>query len=179
MSIATRVVLVAAAVLTLSGCADSAEPAAGPASGPPRHAAEERGRFLADCLNEKGFPTTIQEDGSLLSEAPADQHSQRQAAGSECMDKALELYPMPEETDDFKRTLYAAELETTACLESHGLQTEPAPSIQTYLATFSGPDRWSAWGNVTPDTQPKLFSGDDLTELRELEADCPNPLSLY
>lgn len=145
---------------------------------PPTHSAEERGLFIADCLNEKGFPTTVQEDGSLLSESPADQQNQRQEAGSECMDNALELYPMPVETEEFKRALYAEELEAVDCLESQGVLPESVPSLQTYIETFSGAERWSAWAHVTPDSQPELFAG-DLEELRVLEAACPNPLSLY
>lgn len=131
-----------------------------------------------DCLGEKGFPGTRQPDGSVLTETTPDQADQRRIAGEECMDAALEKFPLPAETEEFKRTLYAEEVETVRCLQDNGVTVSDVPSIQTYVENYAGPSRWSSWGSITPDTQPELFAG-DLTKLSALQAACPDPLSLY
>lgn len=156
------------------GCAPSAKPEGMTAS----HSAADRGRYLASCLAEKGFPATVEEDGSLSSTITPEQLSERRVASDECTQSALERYPMPAETDEFKRALYAEELAVVDCLRSHGVIVDSTPSLQTYVDSYSGPDRWSAWADITPDKQPDLFS-EEGTAVRDLAIACPNPLSQY
>lgn len=161
--------------VALAGCASDGGESVASA---PIHAAADRGRFIQECLTDKGFPTTVQEDGSLLTDTPVQQLNERKAAGDECLTAAMERYPMPEENDDFKKTLYVEELDVVDCLADHDVVVSLVPSVQAYVEKYSSPNRWSAWGDVTPDTQPQLFEG-DMSALKNLELACPNPLSRY
>jgi hypothetical protein len=170
MKAAARMLIPAVFVLLLAGCADAEVSPQKPTRVP--LSISPAGDAIYYCLKDKGWDVTIDWDGGVGASSETIPDAQKQLYlndATECGQLVDDL--QVNLTDAEKSTIYQAELRERDCLADLGYSVDEAPSLQTYLDTYST-EMWTAFGNSSAVTAAQGMSRKDF---KKLSLACPQP----
>lgn len=150
--------------LLLSGCEESANPSAPSLSLREVEAIQAREFFegLASCMTEKGFPSTVQEDGAVMVEHGAQGEAWREAEAV-CTEELGGWPTSTPLTEQELGQLYDLEVKAYECLVARGLDPLPPSSKEQFVETYLTGESWYAH-------KPPVAGGSPLPT-----TDCPQP----
>lgn len=98
--------------------------------------------LVVECMEDQGIPAELVPPDGIRHLVPPDQLAQSEAAAEQCLAEVDQRYPRtPPPT---KEEEYNAQNEVAECLRENGYEIPPAPTLETWIDSFSDPsqDPW-------------------------------------
>ncbi|AGW41216.1 hypothetical protein O159_11230 [Leifsonia xyli subsp. cynodontis DSM 46306] len=100
----------------------------------------------ADCLNDKGWNVTVDDDAQIHASYPSAKDAGYQKDSHACLLK-LGIDPDAPTPDSVVSAMYPLYEKGAACLIAHGWPISEAPSLQVFKDTYET-NPWFPWGEV-------------------------------